>query len=505
MTQAVEMLGITKTFPGVVANDHLDFSAEKAEIHGLLGENGAGKTVLMSILYGLYRPDAGKIRVDGEEVHMDSPATAIRHGIGMVHQHFMLVPSLTVAENIVLGNEVTRSRVILDAKRASEEVRAFSERYNLKVDPDAPVHALTVGAQQRVEIIKALYRGAEILILDEPTAILIPQEVEELMKAIRALKAQGKTVIFISHKLREVLSICDRITVLKKGRLVGTVKTGETSLPQLATMMVDRQVLETFDKKPVEGAGVVLRVEGVQVVNERGLPALKGIALDVMASEILGIAGVEGNGQSELVEALTGLRRVKSGRIFLNQLDITAASPEQRIRLGVSHVPADRNKEGLVPDFSVMENLILGSQGEEPFAKRHMILDYGAASSYADGLIADYSISTPSKDTPVRNLSGGTQQRVVLARELSRHPKLIIAYQPTRGLDIGATEYVRGKLVEMRDNGCAVLLISADLDEIRALSDRIAVIFEGRIAAVRDPKETNEEELGLLMAGGKVD
>ncbi|MCJ7574698.1 ATP-binding cassette domain-containing protein, partial [Candidatus Bathyarchaeota archaeon] len=249
MTQAVEMLGITKTFPGVVANDHLDFSAEKAEIHGLLGENGAGKTVLMSILYGLYRPDAGKIRVDGEEVHMDSPATAIRHGIGMVHQHFMLVPSLTVAENIVLGNEVTRSRVILDAKRASEEVRAFSERYNLKVDPDAPVHALTVGAQQRVEIIKALYRGAEILILDEPTAILIPQEVEELMKAIRALKAQGKTVIFISHKLREVLSICDRITVLKKGRLVGTVKTGETSLPQLATMMVDRQVLETFDKK----------------------------------------------------------------------------------------------------------------------------------------------------------------------------------------------------------------------------------------------------------------
>jgi simple sugar transport system ATP-binding protein len=505
MTQAVEMLGITKTFPGVVANDHLDFSAEKAEIHGLLGENGAGKTVLMSILYGLYRPDAGKIRVDGEEVHMDSPATAIRHGIGMVHQHFMLVPSLTVAENIVLGNEVTRSRVILDTKRASEEVRAFSERCNLKVDPDAPVHALTVGAQQRVEIIKALYRGAEILILDEPTAILIPQEVEELMKAIRALKAQGKTVIFISHKLREVLSICDRITVLKKGRLVGTVRTGETSLPQLATMMVDRQVLETFDKKPVEGAGVVLMVEGVQAVDDRGLPALRGITFDVLASEILGLAGVEGNGQSELVEALTGLRRVKGGRISLNRADITAASPEERIRLGVSHVPADRNKVGLISDFSVMENLILGSQGEEPFAKRHMILDYGAASSYADGLIADYSISTPSRDTPVHNLSGGTQQRVVLAREFSRHPKLIIAYQPTRGLDIGATEYVRGKLVEMRDNGCAVLLISADLDEIRALSDRIAVIFEGRIAAIRDPKNTNEEELGLLMAGGKID
>ena len=499
------MLGITKTFPGVVANDHIDFSAAKSETHGLLGENGAGKTVLMSILYGLYRPDSGRIMVDGEEIRMDSPATAIRHGIGMVHQHFMLVPSLTVAENVVLGNEVTRSRVVLDTKRASDEVRVFSERCNLKVDPDAPVHTLTVGVQQRVEIIKALHRGAEILILDEPTAILTPQEVEELMKAIRALKAQGKTVIFISHKLREVLSICDRVTVLKKGRLVGTVKTGETSLSQLATMMVDRQVLEVFKKKTVQGAGAVLNVEDLQAVDDRGLPALKGITFDISVSEILGLAGVEGNGQSELVEALTGLRRVRGGRILLNKIDITAASPEKRIRLGVSHVPADRNREGLIPDFSVMENLILGSQSEEPFARRHTVLDYGAASRYADGLIADYSISTPGRETPVRNLSGGTQQRVVLAREFSRNPKLIIAYQPTRGLDIGATEYVRGKLVEMRDNGCAVLLISADLDEIRALSDRIAVIFEGRIVALKDPKKTDEEELGLLMAGGKVD
>jgi len=503
MNAAVEMRGITKTFPGVVANDEIDFIVERAEIHGLLGENGAGKTVLMSILYGLYRPNSGQISVNGEQVEMDSPATAIKLGIGMVHQHFMLVPSLTVAENIILGKETTKNRVLLDMNRMLKDVQDFSERYKLEVDLKAPVYTLPVGVQQRVEILKALYRGADILILDEPTSVLTPQEVEELFKAIRALKGQGKAVIFISHKLREVLAICDRITVLKRGKVVGTVNVDETDLGELAKMMVGRKVVYAFEKKPVRVNEDVLEVEDLRAVDERGLPALKGVTFDVRSFEILGIAGVEGNGQTELVEVLTGLRRATGGKILLNKGDIRGMSPNERIGLGISHVPEDRHKRGLISDFSVMENLILGSHNRPPFKRWRVMLNFEEASNHAERMIRDFSIRTPSKDTPVRHLSGGTQQRVVVAREFSRKPKLIIASQPTRGLDVGATEYVRSKLVEMRDQGCAVLLISADLDEIWALSDKIAVMYEGEIVAIKDPERTSEEELGLLMAGGK--
>jgi len=504
MNPAVQMIGITKSFSGLVANDNIDFSVEKGEIHGLLGENGAGKTVLMSTLYGLHRPDKGRILINGEEVVMNSPAVAIKHGIGMVHQHFMLLPSLSVSENIILGNEPLKSIVLLDKEGAHAKVDALSGRYNLEVDPDATIDALPVGVQQRVEILKALYRGAEILILDEPTAILTPQEVDTLLKALAELKTQGKTIILITHKLKEVLKICDRITVLKKGKQVGTVKAEETSLNQLARMMVDRQLIETFEKKAVEEQRNILDIKTLQVDDERGLPAIKELSLSVRSHEILGIAGVEGNGQSELVEALMGLRKIKSGEILLNEEKIKGLSTEERIRLGISHVPEDRIKRGLVLDFSVMENLILGSQDYTPFSRNGLIIDYGAAAKFSDEMIRNYSISTTNRNTLARNLSGGTQQRVVLAREFSRNPSLIIAYQPSRGLDIGATEFVRSKLVETRDRGCAVLLISADLDEIRALSDRIAVMYEGRIVAERNPEETSEEDLGLLMTGGKT-
>jgi len=502
---AIEMRGITKKFPGVLANDKIDFTVEKGEIHGLLGENGAGKTVLMKILYGLYKHDEGKIFIDGKEAEIDGPCTAIKLGIGMVHQHFMVVPSLTVAENIVLGNEPTRNKVLLDTDKALNSVKEFCDRYKLEVDLKAPVHALPVGEQQRVEILKALYRGADILILDEPTSVLTPQEVQELFKAIRALTEQGKTVIFISHKLKEVLAICDRITVLRRGRVVGTVKANETNVSELATMMVGREVFSTFEKKRLEAKKAVLRVENLEAFDDRNLPALKGVSFDVFAYEILGIAGVEGNGQTELVEALTGLRKATAGSILLDSIDITRAPPHERIRQGTSYVPEDRHKRGLIMDFSVMENIILGSHDQPPFAKRFVRLDIKEASDYAKRLIAEFSIKTPSKDTPARHLSGGTQQRVVLAREFSRNPRLIIACQPTRGLDVGATEYVLSKLVDMRNEGCAVLLISADLDETWALSDRIAVIYEGRIVAVKDPEKTTESELGLLMAGAKPD
>jgi len=505
LTPALELRGVTKAFPGVLANDHIDLSVEKGEIHGLLGENGAGKTVLMSVLYGLYRADEGRFFIDGDEVEIGSPSDAIRCGIGMVHQHFMLVPSLTVAENIILGRETIRSGILIDREAMIREVEEICELYGLYVDPDAPVHSLSVGVQQRVEILKALYRGADILILDEPTAVLTPQEVEELFKAVGALKVQGKTVIFISHKLREVISICDRVTVLKRGRVVGTVEVGETDVSELARMMVGRSVVFTFEKQPSEGADVVLRVEGLRAADDRRLPALNGVNLEVHASEILGISGVEGNGQTELVEVLTGLRKATGGSVHLNGEDITGASTERRIGLGVSHIPEDRHKRGLVPDFSVWENLLLGSHKKSEYTRWRAVLDSGAASRHAEEMIEEFSISTPSSKTPVRHLSGGTQQRVIIAREFGRDPRLIIASQPTRGLDVGATEYVRGKLVEMRDRGAAVLLVSADLDEIWALSDRIAVMYEGEIVAIRDPEETSEEEIGLLMTGGRRD
>jgi len=504
MTPTIQMQGITKSFPGVVANDHIDFSVEKGEIHGLLGENGAGKTVLMSILYGLYRPDEGSIVVDGREVKVDSPAHAMRLGIGMVHQHFMLVPSLTVLENITLGREPVMNGFLLDRKRMHQDVKEFCDRYRLDIDLSAPVYTLPVGVQQRVEILKALYRGADVLILDEPTAVLTPIEAEELFGAVRTLRSEGKSVIFISHKLREVLAICDRITVLKRGRVVDTVSADAATEESLAQMMVGRKIVYEFRKGEAADQRPVLKVSGLKALSDRGIPALKGIDLEVYSHEILGLAGVEGNGQTELVEALMGLREVVEGSIVLNGEDITKATPLERIRWGVAHIPEDRYKRGVVPDFSVMENLIMGGQRNR-FAKNSVALDFREASSCSDELMMNFQIQAPDKDTPVRNLSGGNQQRVVVAREFSRNPELVLAAQPTRGLDVGATEYVRGKLVEMRDNGAAVLLISADLDEIWALSDRIAVIYEGMIVAVKPVDETTEQEIGLLMAGGRND
>jgi len=503
----IQMEGITKTFPGVIANDNIDFTVEKAEIHGLLGENGAGKTVLMSILYGLLHPDAGKIFIKGEEVVNYSPAKAIKLGLGMVHQNFMLIPSFTVAENIVLGIEPTKSKLkfLLNKDRMVNDVKEISDRYKLNVDPKARVDTLPVGVQQRIEILKALYRGADLLIMDEPTSVLIPSEVEELFKALLTLKLQGKTVIFISHKLKEVLGICDRVTVLSRGRVVGTVRACDTDMEKLAMMMVGRKVVLTIEKKRTKAGEVVLKAENLRAINDRGLPALRGIDLEIRESEILGIAGVEGNGQTELVEVLMGIRKAE-GKVFLDNSDISEMPTEKRIISGIAHVPEDRKKRGLIDDFSVSENLILGSHSTPPFAKwSRTILDVRQISAFSRDSIKDFSIKTPSEDTPVRHLSGGTQQRVILAREFSRRPKLIIASQPTRGLDVGATEYIRRRLVEMRNQGCAILLISADLDEILALSDKIAVIYEGRIVATKPIEETNEQELGLLMGGGKHD
>ncbi len=505
MSTAVRMVNITKNFPGTTANDKVNFDVRKGEVHGLLGENGAGKTVLMSILYGLYKPDEGQIFINEEQVKIDNPATAIKLGIGMVHQQFMLVPSLTVAENIVLGREPARRRILLDMNKIVTSIKAISKSYGLEVDPKALVYNLPVGTQQRVEIIKALYRGAEILILDEPTSVLTPQEVESLFEAMRALKQQGKAVIFITHKLKEVCAICDRITVLKRGKVAGTVEASETDQRELAAMMVGREILYTIDKEQAAPGKTVLQVENLKAFNDRKLLALKELSFEVHESEILGIAGVEGNGQTELVEVLTGLREATSGKVCLEGTCITNASPHERIGMGVSDVPEDRQKRGLVLDFSVSENLILGQQDKPPFATRWATLNLEKASSFSDGLIQEYSIKTPSRNTLVRHLSGGTQQRIVLAREFSRKPKFVIASQPTRGLDVGATEYVRKKLVEMRDQGCAILLISADLEEVLALSDRIAVLYEGQIVAVRECSKTNEFELGLLMTGGKND
>jgi len=502
MEPAFRMKDITKFFPGVLANDKIDFSVEKSEIRGLLGENGAGKTVLMNILYGLYSPDEGEIFVNDTKIDMDSPATAIQHGIGMVHQHFMLVPSLTVIENIILGKELTKNKIFLDKDKIVEDVSNFCKLYDLKVNLEAPVYTLSVGVQQRVEILKALYRGADVLILDEPTAVLTPQEVEELFKAIRKLKDEGRTVIFISHKLKEVLTICDKITVLRKGKVVGTVNANETNQNELAKMMVGRSVKYEFTKPLQKSNHVILKVVNIEAISDRRLQVLNGINFEIYSFEILGLAGVEGNGQTELIEVLIGLRKSSRGNIFLENNEITNIPTSERMKLGISHVPEDRHKRGMIPDFSVMENLILGSQNDPKFTKWKFNLNFEEASNYSNKLIKDYNISTPSKDSSIQHLSGGNQQKVIVAREFSRNPTLIIAAQPTRGLDIAATEYVRSKLAEMRNQGTAILLISADLDEILALSDRIAVLYEGKIVAIKKPEETNEQELGFLMTGG---
>ncbi len=501
MTFVIEMKDITVKFPSVVANDRVNFFLQKGEIHGLLGENGAGKSVLMKTLYGMHRPLSGQILVNGNEEKIDNPSIAIRLGIGMVHQHFMLVPHLTVSENIILGQEPTTKRIFLDTKKIKSDLSIFCDEYNLCVDLGSPIYTLPVGMQQRVEILKALYRGADILILDEPTSVLTPQEAEELFKAIEALKNQGKTIVFISHKLKEVLKICDNITVLRKGKVIGTLKASETNQNELAKMMVGRKVKLSYKKEEKTIDKIILRIENLKALNNLGISALKGVNLNVKTSEILGIAGVQGNGQTELVEVITGLRKATEGRVILNSEDITGKSPKERLKLGISHIPEDRQKRGLIPDFSVWENLILGSQDSPSFSNDKIRINFTKVVDFAKKLIRDFSIKTPNEDTEVRYLSGGTQQRVVVAREFSRNPRLIIAAQPTRGLDVGATEYVHNKLMEMREQGSGILLLSADLDEVWMLSDRIAVIFEGKIVAIKNPEETDKRQIGLLMAG----
>jgi len=420
------MKGITKQFPGVLANDDVIFTVEKGEIHGLLGENGAGKSVLMSILYGLYRPDEGIILIDGEAQIVDSPSTAMRLGIGMVHQHFMLIPNLTVVENIILGNEPTKNGFELDYDRMMEDVERFRAMYRLDVNLEAKIFELSVGVQQRVEILKALYRGADVLILDEPTAVLTPNESEELFNAVRALKEEGKTVIFISHKLKEVLGICDRITVLKRGTVVGTVEASDSTEESLTDMMVGRKIIYEFDRAPQGDQATVLEAKRLEALSDRGIPALRGVDLEIKGSEILGIAGVEGNGQTELIEVLMGLRGLTSGSIVLEGMDITESSPEERIRMGVSHIPEDRYKRGMIPEFTVQENMILGSHRDR-FTGNGITLDRTKAKEYSIGLIDDYQIQTPEPDTLIDTLSGGNQQRVIVAREFSRDPSLIIA------------------------------------------------------------------------------
>ena len=499
---AVEMRHITKRFPGVTANDDITFSVVPGEVHALLGENGAGKTTLMNILYGLYQADSGDIFIKGKKVDIKGPEDAINMGIGMIHQHFMLIPPFTVAENVILGVEPQKN-FLLDIEKANKDVLEISKKYGLYVDPRAQIQDLSVGIEQRVEILKALYKGAEVLILDEPTAFLTPQEVEELFAVMKSLKEEGKTIIFITHKLKEPMATCDRITVLQKGKLVGTVEPEKTDIKKLARMMVGREVILEITK-PVHSPGeMVMEVDSLEAYNDQGTKALRGITFSLRKGEILGIAGVEGNGQLELVECLCGLRPVTAGRIIIEGNDVTHSSTKDMIVRGVSHIPEDRQKRGLILDFSLAENLILGSHFLPPYATRFR-MHYDTINTHAQNLIETFDIRTTGIETQAKYLSGGNQQKVVVAREFSRKPEIIIASQPTRGLDVGAIEYIHTKILEMREDNKAILLISADLDEVRSLSDRIGVIYEGKIAGERDPGTTTEEELGLLMAGGSA-
>lgn len=500
MAPVLELRGITKRFPGVIANDHIDLKLEQGEIHALLGENGAGKTTLMNILYGLYTPDEGEIIVKGKPLVPKSPSDAIAAGIGMVHQHFMLVPVFTVTENVMLGDEYVTRSGLLDRKRAAARIREISDQYNLFVDPDAYIKNTPVGIQQRVEIIKLLFRNADILIMDEPTAVLTPQEANELFKIMGNLSRMGKSIIFITHKLREVLEFSDRITVIRGGKVMGTTTPVEANQNMLASMMVGRDIELDVNKQPASPGEVILNVQDLQVVDARNHIVVKGINFDVHAGEILGVAGVQGNGQTELVRTVTGLMHPVSGKVTLLGQDISNASPQQIIELGTAHIPEDRQKDGLVLPYPISDNLILNTFYKPPFARRG-ILQEDPIDNNATDLVKNFDIRTPSIDTPVGTLSGGNQQKVIVAREFSRPIKLLVASQPTRGLDVGSIEYIHHRLVEKRDEGCAVLLVSTELDEIMQLADRIAVIFAGKIIKILPAKGTSKEEVGLLMAG----
>lgn len=502
MEKVIEMKGITKVFPGTIANEDVDFTLLKGETHVLLGENGAGKTTLMNILYGLYQPEKGEIYIKGENVEITNPNDAIKRGIGMVHQHFMLVHNFTVAENIVLGTE-PRKGLKLDTNKAIKDVEEIAKKYGFNIDPTAVIEDISVGQQQKVEILKALYRGAEILILDEPTAVLTPQEIEELNIIIDNLKAEGKSVILITHKLKEVMSMSDRVTIIRRGKVTGIVNTKDTSIDELAELMVGRKVKLIVDKKPSNPGRDILVIEDLHAKDSRGLPAVNGVSLKISGGEILGIAGVDGNGQTEFIEVLTGLRKPESGKIIINDKDVFGKSTREIMDSGLGHIPEDRHKRGLILKYSLFENAILGVQHSAPFSKKG-IMDYGKIREYANKIIKEFDVRTPSDEVPASSLSGGNQQKLIVAREISKDPDLLIAAQPTRGVDVGAIEFIHKRLVQERDSGKAVLLVSFELDEILALSDRIAVMYDGKIVGVLNREDADEQKLGVLMAGGSL-
>jgi general nucleoside transport system ATP-binding protein len=498
----LQMQGVVKRFPGVLAADRIDFDVRSGEIHALLGENGAGKSTLMKILYGLYHPDDGQVMIDGESIRVRSPQRAIEHGIGMIHQHFMLVPSLTVAENIALGMKSSRG-MLLDLDVVSRRVRELSEIYNLKVDPNIPAWQLAVGEQQRVEILRALYRGAALLILDEPTAVLTPQEVDDLFSILRKMAGDGHALIFISHKLHEVLAISQRVTVLRDGHNVGSIPTADATRRILAEMMVGRPVVLEYERPPVQPGAERLRLESLSALSDRGDMGLKDVNLSVCSGEIVGVAGVSGNGQHELAQGIAGLRPTTTGRLHVGGVDVTGKAPSAMNALGVSYIPEERMLDGVIKDFTVAENLVL--QDHHRFTRGKVFLNFRAITQACREAIASYEIKTPGTDTPIKSLSGGNIQKLVLARELARRPQVLIAAQPTRGVDIGATEYIHRRLLDERANGTAILLISEDLDEIRALSDRIVVMYEGKIVGEVPGGDVDLHQLGAMMAGATLD
>lgn len=498
----IEMRDITKVFGGFVANDKINLHLRKGEIHALLGENGAGKSTLMNMLAGLLEPTSGEIAVNGQVVNLDSPSKAASLGIGMVHQHFMLVEAFTVAENIILGSELTKNGV-LDIAGASKEIKALSERYGLAVDPSAKVADISVGDQQRVEILKTLYRGADILIFDEPTAVLTPSEIDELMAIMKNLVKEGKSIILITHKLDEIRAVSDSVTVIRRGKSIETVEIAGATNADLAEMMVGRSVSFKTEKQASKPKEVVLSIKDLVVNENRGVPAVKNLSLDVRAGEIVGIAGIDGNGQSELIQAITGLRKVESGSIELKGDSIVGLHPRQITELSVGHVPEDRHRDGLILEMMISENIALQTYYKEPHSKNG-ILNYSNITSYAKKLMEEFDVRAASELVPAAALSGGNQQKAIIAREIDRDPDLLIVSQPTRGLDVGAIEYIHKRLIEERDNGKAVLVVSFELDEILNVSDRIAVIHDGKIQGIVSPETTNKQELGVLMAGGNL-
>lgn len=498
----IEMRDITKVFGEFVANDKINLHLRKGEIHALLGENGAGKSTLMNMLAGLLEPTSGEIAVNGQVVNLDSPSKAAGLGIGMVHQHFMLVEAFTVAENIILGSELTKNGV-LDIAGASKEIKALSERYGLAVDPSAKVADISVGAQQRVEILKTLYRGADILIFDEPTAVLTPSEIDELMAIMKNLVKEGKSIILITHKLDEIRAVSDRVTVIRRGKSIETVEIAGATNADLAEMMVGRSVSFKTEKQASKPKEVVLSIKDLVVNENRGVPAVKNLSLDVRAGEIVGIAGIDGNGQSELIQAITGLRKVESGSIELKGDSIVGLHPRQITELSVGHVPEDRHRDGLILEMMISENIALQTYYKEPHSKNG-ILNYSNITSYAKKLMEEFDVRAASELVPAAALSGGNQQKAIIAREIDRDPDLLIVSQPTRGLDVGAIEYIHKRLIEERDNGKAVLVVSFELDEILNVSDRIAVIHDGKIQGIVSPETTNKQGLGVLMAGGNL-